>query len=239
MVCPGTSCPACIHLVCMLPMQTMSPVNTVSPLLSSAPFTLWVTIPYTIFLVILVPVYWVYLGPQNFLWACDIALFMTLYALWRRSALVASMAVLVTLMPDILWVADYVARAVSGSDFLGIGATAYMFEKSVPFFVRALSFFHFFLAPLLVWMIYHIGYDVRALRWQTGVAWIVLPVSYFFTDPVRNINWVHGFAGIPPAWMPPVVFVLLIMLAVPVLIFWPTHWLMQRLFFGANTFKRA
>ena len=219
-------------------MQTMPPVRPVSNLLSSAPFSLWASIPYTIFLVVLLTVYWVYLGPQNFLWGCDIALFMTLYALWRRSALVASMAVLVTLIPDILWVADYLARAVTGSDILGIGATAYMFEKSVPFFVRALSFFHFFLAPLLVWMIYHTGYDVRALRWQTGVAWIVLPVSYFFTAPERNINWVHGIAGIPPAWMPPVVYVMVIMLAVPLFIFWPTHRLMRRLFSGVDSFKR-
>ncbi len=195
--------------------------------------------PYTIFIAVLVPVYWVYLGPQNFLWGCDIALFMTLYALWRRSALLASMAVLVTLIPDILWVVDYVVRAVTGSNILGIGATAYMFENSVPFFVRALSFFHIFLAPLLLWMIYHTGYDVLALLWQTGVAWIVLPVSYFFTDPVHSINWVHGFAGMPPAWMPPGVFVLVIMFSVPAFIFWPTHWLMQRLFSGADAFKQA
>ena len=206
---------------------------------SSAPFSYWVVLPYTLFLSVLVPVYWVYLGPQNFLWGCDIALFMTLYALWRRSALLASMAVLVTLIPDILWVVDYIVRVATGSDILGIGATAYMFDKSMPLFVRALSFFHFFLAPLLVWMIYLTEYDVRALRWQIGVAWIVLPVSYFFTDPVRNINWVHGIAGIPPAWMPPVVFLLVVMLAVPAFIFWPTHWLMQRLFSGADAFKRA
>jgi len=205
---------------------------------SFAPFPLWVVLSYSVFLAILIPVYWVYYGPQNFLWGCDIALMMTLYALWRRSALLASMAVLVTLIPDILWIADFAVQLISGRDVLSIGATAYMFDHDTPVFVRALSLFHIFLAPLLLWMIYHIGYDHRALYWQTGIAWVVLPLSYLFTDPEKNINWVHGIGSLPPAWMPPVVFVLVIMLVVPAFIFWTTHWLMQRLFPGANTIKQ-
>lgn len=198
--------------------------------ISWTPFSLWVVLPYTGFLAILIPVYWIYLGPQNFLWGCDIALLMTLYALWRRSSLLASMAVLVTLIPDILWITDFTVQLISGRDVLGVGATAYMFERNVPIFVRALSLFHLFLAPLLLWMIYRIGYDRRALYWQTGIAWLVLPLSYLFTDPERNINWVHGIGNLPPMWMPPPLFVVFIMVVVPMFIFWPTHWFMQRLF---------
>lgn len=197
---------------------------------SADPFPLWVVLPYSIFLAILIPVYWVYYGPQNYLWGCDIALVMTLFALWRRSSLLASMAVLVTLIPDILWITDFVVQLISGRDVLGLGATAYMFDKNTPIFVRALSLFHLFLAPLLLWMIYRIGYDRRALYWQTGIAWLVLPLSYLFTDPERNINWVYGIGNLPPMWMPASLFVVFIMIVVPTFIFWPTHWCMQRLF---------
>ncbi len=48
----------------------------------------------------LVPVYWLHHGPANFLWACDIALLVTVAALWRASRLLASMmAVAVLLQP--------------------------------------------------------------------------------------------------------------------------------------------
>ncbi len=197
---------------------------------SSAPFSYWVVLPYTLFLAVLIPVYWTYLGPQNFLWGCDIALGMTLYALWRRSSLLASMAVLVTLIPDILWITDFTVQLISGRDVLGLGMTAYMFDQNMPVFVRALSGFHLFLAPLLLWMIYRIGYDRRAFYWQTGIAWLVLPLSYLFTDPERNINWVRGVGDLPPTWMPAPLFVIVIMVVVPAFIFWPTHWFMRRLF---------
>jgi hypothetical protein len=197
---------------------------------SAAPFSYWVVLPYTFFLAVLIPVYWIYLGSQNFLWGCDIALGMTLYALWRRSSLLASMAVLVTLIPDGLWLIDFAVQLISGRDVLGLGMTAYMFDKNIPIFVLALSGFHLFLAPLLLWMIYHTGYDRRALYWQTGIAWLVLPLSYLFTDPERNINWVHGLGNLPPTWMPAPLFVAVIMILVPVFIFSPTHLFMRRLF---------
>lgn len=197
---------------------------------SSDPFSYWVVLPYTFFLAVLIPVYWTYLGPQNFMWGCDIALAMTLYALWRRSSLLASMAVLVTLIPDVLWLIDFTVQMVSGRDVLGLGMTAYMFDQNMPVFVRALSGFHLFLAPLLLWIIYRIGYNARAFYWQSGVAWLVLPLSYLFTDPERNINWVHGFGDLPPVWMSAPLFVVVIMIVVPIFIFWPTHWLMLRLF---------
>ena len=48
-------------------------------------------IGYTLFLCVLVPVYWVKWGPKNFLWFSDIALLTTGVALWLESSLLASM----------------------------------------------------------------------------------------------------------------------------------------------------
>ncbi|KPK10504.1 MAG: hypothetical protein AMJ68_09080 [Acidithiobacillales bacterium SG8_45] len=178
----------------------------------------------------MVPVYWVYLGPQNFLWGCDIALLLTLVALWRKAALPASMAVLVTLIPDIVWNIDFLLHLVFGRDVLGANATAYMFEQSTPLFVRALSLFHVFLAPLLLWMVYRVGYDRRALIWITVVAWLAIVASYLVSDADQNVNWVYGVGPIPPVWMSDQVYLILYMLAVPVIIFLPTHWFVKRWF---------
>ena len=40
---------------------------------------------------VLVPVYWHYYGPTNFLYFCDIALIFTLIAIWPENALLISM----------------------------------------------------------------------------------------------------------------------------------------------------
>ena len=59
--------------------------------LRSPRIPLWVKLLYTAFLCVLVPYYWSAYGPTNFLYYCDVALFMTLAALWTESALLASM----------------------------------------------------------------------------------------------------------------------------------------------------
>ena len=40
---------------------------------------------------VLVPVYWYYYGPTNFLYFCDVALFLTLAGIWLESPLLISM----------------------------------------------------------------------------------------------------------------------------------------------------
>jgi hypothetical protein len=45
----------------------------------------WIKIPYTIFVCVLVPVYWVERGPANFLWLSDIALLAIVSALWMEN----------------------------------------------------------------------------------------------------------------------------------------------------------
>src|ERR1700689_4566422 len=48
------------------------------------------------------------------------------------------------------------------------------------FFLRSLSFFHFWLPWLLIYIVWKLGYDRRAfLRWWV-LAWALLLVCYFF-----------------------------------------------------------
>mgnify|MGYP003348486691 CR=1 FL=1 len=69
-----------------------------------------VKLGYTAFMAVLVPVYWANYGPTNFLYFCDIALFLTLAAVWMESALLAGMAAVGIIAPQMLWCADFVGN---------------------------------------------------------------------------------------------------------------------------------
>ena len=81
---------------------------------------LWLKISYTLFVAVLVPVYWLHHGPANFLWASNIALFVTVVALWRESRLLASTMAVAVLLPEIAWNLDFFMRLIAGHDVIGL-----------------------------------------------------------------------------------------------------------------------
>ncbi len=188
-------------------------------------FPLWLKIVYTLFVSFLVKVYWVKYGPANFLWFSDIALLLTVPALWFESSLLASMMAVAVTLPEIAWNIDYFGRLISGRSLFGL--SNYMFDATISLPVRALSLFHVFLPPLLLWMVYRLGYDERALMAQTILAWIILPLSYVLAKPSENVNWVRGLRGKPQAAVPGPIYLLLTMLGFPVLIYLPTHFILK------------
>jgi hypothetical protein len=189
---------------------------------------LWIKISYTLFICILVPVYWKQYGPGNFLWFSDLALFVTAAALWLESSLLASMMALSVVVLESIWIIDFLIGLIAGSSVIGL--SAYMFDSKIPLWIRALSLFHIVLPLLLVWLLYRLGYDRRALLAQTLLAWIVLPLSYFLTKPADNVNWVYGLGGGTQKWMPAPLYLVLLMIAFPLVLYLPTHFLLKRLF---------
>jgi hypothetical protein len=190
-------------------------------------FPIWLKVAYTLFVCAVIPVYWVNYGPSNFLWFSDIALFLTVPAVWLESGLLASMMTLSILLLDVAWNVDFFGRLLTGRSLSGL--SSYMFTERVPLSVRSLSLFHIWFPPFLLWMVYRLGYDQRALVGQTVLAWVVLPVSYRVTDPSENINWVRGLRGEPQKLMPGWLYLPLLMVGLPVLIYLPTHLVLKRL----------
>ena len=190
-------------------------------------FPLWLKIAYTLFVCGVVVVYWREYGPSNFLWFSDIALFLTVPALWLESGLLASTAALSIVLLDVAWNVDFFGRLVTGRSLLGL--SNYMFARTIPMPVRLISLFHIWFPPLLLWMVYRLGYDERALLAQTVLAWVVLPVSYWIADPRESINWVRGLWGEPQKWMPERLYLALLMIAFPVLVYLPTHLVLKKL----------
>ncbi len=188
--------------------------------MSGEPIALGVKVAYTIFLAVLVPVYWAHYGPANFLWFSDIALLGGGAALWLESPLLASMMMLAVLLPECAWNLDFFGRLLTGRRMFGM--SAYMFERERPRLVRALSLFHVPLPIGLVWLVHRLGYDRRAWLGQSLLALVVLPASYWLTDPAENVNWVHGL-GAPQRRLPPWLYLALLIVAFSLVLYLPPH----------------
>jgi hypothetical protein len=198
-----------------------------------------IKLAFTAFMAVLVPVYWSKYGPTNFLYFCDLALFITLAAIWLESRLLASMAAVGILLPQlILWCGDFAAHLIG---FKFIGMTDYMFDAHRSRFLRGLSLFHGWLPFLLLFLVFRLGYDRRALFAWTALAWAAMLTSYWFlpapgailANPLApvNIDYVYGFSDTAAqTWMPGWAWLTFLIVGMPVLIFIPTHWLLNKFF---------
>lgn len=191
---------------------------------------LWLRLAYTAFLCVLVPSYalWSDAGVWNFLWFSDLALFGVAIALWTGSALVASTVAVSVLAFELFWNLSFFAQLLSGKHLSGL--TDYMFDASRSRFMRGLSLFHVALPPLIVWLVWRLGYDRRALVAATVLAWVVFPLTRAATKRAHNINWVFGVGSPPRPLMPGPAWLTLLMVGVPVVIYVPTHLLLAALF---------
>jgi hypothetical protein len=197
--------------------------------LSDPQLPLALKIAYTAFLAVMIPIYWVRNGPTNFLWFSDIALIVTATALWLEQRLLASAMAVSVLVLELAWMASLLGRTVFDGDAIGIAD--YMTDPATPGSVKLLSgIFHIALPVTLVWMVAVLGYDRRALALQTLIAWIVLPATYLLSDPEKNINWVFRPGPRLESGLPPLAWLGTLMLALPALVYWPTHWVLLRLF---------
>jgi hypothetical protein len=197
---------------------------------------------YTAFMAVLIPVYWYCYGPTNFLYFCDVALLVTLVGIWRESALLISMAAVGILLPQALWVADF-AVGLCGGHLTGM--TDYMFNHDRSLFLRGLSLFHGWLPFLLVFLVWRLGYDRRALTIWTVLASALLLTCYFLmpgpsadaasiATPV-NINYVHGMSDTAAqTWMPSLAWLGCLLVGLPLAVFLPTHLILKRWFTRAK-----
>ena len=190
---------------------------------------LWLKLAYTAYAAVIVVVYAKKYPLWNFLWFSDIALIVTVPALWLENSLLASMMLISILLPELFWNLGFFGRLLTGKRLGGL--TDYMFDSTKPLYLRGLSLFHVFLPLVLLWMVARLGYDPRALVAQTALACIVLPLCYFIADPKRdNVNGVFGWNSTPQTRMHPLAWLGLAMLVFPVLIYLPTHFLLAAAF---------
>ena len=191
-----------------------------------------------VFLAVLVPVYLHTYGPTNFLWFCDAALILTAVGMWLENSLLVSMCAVGILLPQCLWLVDFGVNLL-GFHFLNL--TSYMFDNKLPLFTRGLSLFHGWLPLLLVWLLFRLGYDNRALFAWTAVAAGLVFVCYFFTRPAGahlvnpnipvNLNYLYGFNDQQPQhWLNQNLYVILWFVVLWLVAFFPTHLILRKTF---------
>lgn len=197
---------------------------------------LWLKIAYTAFLAVMIPLYWRDYGPTNFLYFCDVAALVTFIALWRESALLASIAAAGILVPQCIWVLDLLAHF-AGTKITGM--SDYMFDSKIPPLTRGISLFHGWLPFFLLFVVGRLGYDRRALRWWILLSTALVLICYFWMPPAGamlpnskqpvNINYVYGFSDdAPQRWVPPWAWLLFVLIGQPILFATPAHLALQR-----------
>lgn len=205
-------------------------------LLAPLAIPLLLKLGFTVFMLVLIPVYLRNYGPSNFVYLCDAALLLTLAGFWLESPLLISAAAVGILVPQMFWLLDYLA-ALAGLPSSGM--TEYMFDEKRSLFLRGLSLFHGWLPILLLVLLHYTGYDRRAFWLWTALATVLVLVSYFCLPPPSvqrglepvNLNYVHGFSdSAPQHWMPGRLWFLLVVLGSPLFLYAPTHWLLSRLY---------
>jgi hypothetical protein len=201
---------------------------------SAGRLPLWLRLVYSAFMAVLVPVYWYHYGPTNFLYFCDTALLLTLVGIWIESPLLVSMCAVGILASQALWVIDFLV-GMFGVSLTGL--TDYMFEPHRSLFLRGLSLFHGWLPFLLVYLVWKLGYDRRALVAWTALAWLLLLICFVFMPPPTpdpgltpvNINYVWGMSDhAPQSFVSPAVWFVGLMIGLPALAFAPVHFLLLR-----------
>jgi hypothetical protein len=190
--------------------------------------SLWIKIPYTLFVSVLVPVYWMHYGPANFLWVSDIALLGTLVALWLENSFLLSMMTTGALAVDVTWNFVFFPALIMGGGMGGL--VDYMFDGTISIWIRGLSLFHVGLPIVQLWAISKLGYDARGWKYQTLLGWIVVPLTYALTGPKENVNWVFGVTEVPQQWLPAPLYLIALMVLYPGLICFPTHLILKKFF---------
>jgi len=181
---------------------------------------LWLKVGWSIWLLVWAPIYWRQFGLQNFLFFCDIGNLLIGIGLWLESQLIFSWAASGLLLFQIIYTVDLAGALLTGHHV--VGGTEYMFNPALPLTIRLLSLFHVVTPPLLLWAIWRLGYDPRGWKLQTLIAWIVLPINFLWR-PEQDVNWARGLFFHEQHAIAGWAYLLLYMIAVPLLVYFPTH----------------
>ncbi len=213
------------------PQDSLCATDIVVPYVNRVP--LWLKLVYTAFMAVLVPVYWYYYGPTNFLYFCDVSLLLTprrhldrKRCCWSRCARLAFVAV------QTLWVADFVLN------FFGVplvGMTAYMFNHG-KFAVPRSGVAVFRAGCHSCWIYLVWGFwlsTAAAFRHWTVLAWALMLTCFFLMPPpnpnaglqARSISTTCTASSdaVAQTLVHPYVWLAGMLIGLPLLVHLPTH----------------
>jgi hypothetical protein len=140
------------------------------------------------FVLVLVPAYAAAYGPANFLFLCNLSVFLTTIGLFAGSRLLLSSQAVGLLAIAAAWTLDLTLRVLLGRHV--IGGTEYMWDARFPLATRLLSFYHVAESVVLLYALRRLGYDRRAYLLQSGIA-VTAVAAGRLCGPAANVN--HAF----------------------------------------------
>lgn len=197
--------------------------------IARSPFPLWLKLLYTAFLVFFVRHFLEHYADYpatEIIWFCYIGLFVLGIAMWTESPLLFSWQTLSLVVPQLIFTFDALFNIFFGPNL--DSWTGYMFDPNEHMEHRLLAWFHTPMPFVLLYGVWRLGYDKRALLLQIGASWILWLLAFFFTLPHRNVNLAYGPFKAPQDWVPPWLYLAFIMVAVPQFVYLPTHLLLAR-----------
>ncbi len=150
-------------------------------------------------LAVYLPSYALAYGWANFLFLCNLGVFLLAAGLWSGSALLVSSQAIGVFVVDLVWTADLLSRLLTGTHW--IGGTEYMWDPRWPLFTRLLSLYHVATPVLIVHGLRRLGYDRRAFWLQAGLAAVFIPLGRLL-GPEANVNGAFLDPIFKRAWGP-------------------------------------
>ena len=169
---------------------------------------------------------WVW-GWQNMLHLCDVGLVLACVGLWMRQPLLVSSQVLGAPLVGVLWGLDVSWRLITGHHL--VGGTEYMWDTNYPLWVRLLSCFHLALPVILLWALRILGYDRRALAFQSAVTAVLLLFSRFLSADL-NMNYAYKDPLLHRTWGAAPIHLAVILSGCVLIFYLPMHLLLLRVF---------
>jgi hypothetical protein len=204
-----------------------SQTQTMAPAANTFPILRWFAL---LWMIVWLPAYFRVWGWANLVHLCDVGVILSFLGIWLANSLLLSSQAVGALAAGVLWMLDVGWRLATGR-FL-VGGVDYMWDSRYPIWVRLLSTFHIGLPLLLLWTLRKVGYDKRALALQSAIAAVLLIASRFLQADL-NMNWAYRDPVWHRTWGPAPAHVALTLIVIVVLIYWPTHVLLGRLFRAA------
>jgi hypothetical protein len=201
-----------------------APAVTTRPAAPRFPVLRWFTL---VWVAAWFPIYWHFWGWSNFLHFSDAAILLTCLGLWTHSALLLSSQATGMLVASAEWCLEVCFRAVAGHGLFG--GTEYLWNSSVPLWVRLLTFYHLLLEVVLIYAISKTGYDRRGLALQAGITAMLMVLSRWLA-PGQNINFSERDPILHRAWGPAPLHLALVLAGLVLVAFLPAHLLLARLF---------
>lgn len=185
-----------------------------------------IKITFTLFASLLVPIYIMWYGIYNLFWLSDISLIVTAVGLWFHTSLLMSILCVILLPLELMWNVGYFYQLITGPSIAGIAD--YMFDPTVPLWLRNLSLFHVALPIVWIWYLYRWGYNKQAFSYALVLFWTIILLTYLLVPPFENINWVFIPLERNWFWMPSWIWLGFMMICLPIGLFFPTHLLYLR-----------